>query len=130
MRKILLENTGRYTLVDDEDYDTIVSFGKWHESDTGYVVKRGKVHGKSSTIRLHRVIADPPKYLEVDHINGNRLDNRRSNLRVVSHAVNVWNTQQSRKRKYDKGLPTGIAWDNTRGKFIATKILRRRFDTL
>jgi len=130
MKKILLENTGNYTLIDDDDFEKVLSFGKWHESDTGYAVKRGKVYGKSSTIRLHRVITDPPKGVEVDHINGNRLDNRKKNLRVVSHAINTWNTAQIRKRKYDLGLPTGIAWDNTRNKYIATRILRKRFDTL
>lgn len=130
MKKILLENTGRYTFIDDEDYDRVLAFGKWHESDSGYAVKRGKVHGKHSTVRLHRVIADPPKALEVDHINGNRLDNQSSNLRIVSHAINVWNTAQKHKRTHDLGLPVGIAWDNTRGKYLATRILRKRFDTL
>jgi hypothetical protein len=130
MKKILLENTGNYTLIDNEDYEKVISFGKWHENDSGYAVKRGAVYGKSSTIRLHRVIADPPKGLEVDHINGNRLDNRRKNLRVVSHAINSWNTKHHKARKYDKGLPVNIAWDNTRGKFIATRIIRKKFNTL
>lgn len=130
MKKILLKNTGNYTLVDDEDYDKIMSFGKWHEGDTGYAVKRGQVHGKSSTLRIHRIVTDAPKGMEVDHINGKRLDNRKSNLRIVSHAINTWNTIQNKKRKYDKGLPVGIAWDNTREKYIATKVTRKRFDTL
>jgi hypothetical protein len=130
MKKILLENTGNYTLVDNEDYDKVISFGKWHENDSGYAVKRGKLCGKSRTIRLHRVVADPPKRVEVDHINGDRLDNRKSNLRVVSRAINAWNTAHNNRRIYDKGLPTGIAWDNTRGKYIATRITRKRFDTL
>ncbi len=130
MKKILLENTGHYTLIDNDDYPRVIPFGKWHESDTGYAIKRGSVRGKSSTIRLHRVIMDPPKGVEVDHINGNRLDNRKDNLRVVSHAINTWNTVQNKQRKYDKGLPVGIAWDNTRGKYIATKIIRKRFDSL
>lgn len=130
MKQLLLQNTGNFALLDDDDYQKAVSFGRWHESDTGYAVKRGKVHGKYSTIRLHRVITNPPKGLEVDHINGNRLDNRKSNLRIVSHAINAWNKVEKKKRKYDKGLPVGIAWDNTRGKYLATKIIRKRFDSL
>ena len=130
MKRIALSNTGNHALIDDDNYEKVTAFGRWYESDTGYAVKRGKVYGKSSTIRLHRVIAEPPKGLEVDHVNGNRLDNRRSNLRIVSHAINAWNTAQNKTRKYNKGLPTGIAWDNTRGKYIATRILRKRFDTL
>jgi len=130
MKKILLENTGHYTIVDDDDYDKVVAMGKFYESDTGYAVKRGMVHGSHSTIRLHRVIADPPKGLRVDHINGNKLDNRKENLRVVSSAINAWNTDRNRIRKYDLGLPVGIAWDDTRKKYIATRILRRRFSSL
>lgn len=130
MKKLLLNNTGHHALIDDDDYDKITSFGVWYESDTGYALKRGYIQGKSSTIRMHRVIMDAPKGVEVDHINGNKLDNRKNNLRVVSHAINSWNVIQNKKRKYDKGLPVGIAWDNTRGLYIATKILRSRFKSL
>lgn len=130
MQKILLANTGNYALVDDEDYDFVMSFGKWHENDSGYVVKRGTWNGRRSTIRMHIVINETPKRLHTDHINGNRLDNRRSNLRSVSSSINAWNSSRESNRKYALYLPKGIAWDATRGQFIATKIVRKRFKTL
>jgi hypothetical protein len=51
-------------------------------------------------IRLHReIIEDVPPGFEVDHINGNKLDNRRENLRVVRHSVNCHNTPVSKSSK-------------------------------
>ena len=56
---------------------------------------------------MHREILQPGDGLEVDHVNGDGLDNRRVNLRAVTHGTNLANqTHQSRNRKYD--LPTGV----------------------
>lgn len=81
---------GKKVLVDDED-EPIFDQYKWHISDSGYVVWRGKKDGEKQTIRLHRLIAKPTNGLVVDHINRNKLDNRRSNLRCVTQAVNLQN---------------------------------------
>lgn len=131
MKRIKLHNTGNYALVDDDDYENIIKMGRWHESDSGYAVRRVRNQkGNSVTIRMHRVIAKTPPRLVTDHINGNRLDNRKENLRTVSQQINAWNVERRAARKYDLSLPTGIAWDNTRKKYIATRITRKRFDKL
>lgn len=128
MKKILLENTGNHALVDDEDYDFIVGFGKWHENDSGYAVKRGTYNGRGSTIRMHTVINKTPKRLVTDHINGNRLDNTRANLRSVTQTINAWNMKaRTRGRKYD--LPRGITYDLQRKKYVARRVVYKRFDT-
>lgn len=127
--QILLRNTGNYTIVDDEDAEYVNSFGTWYESDRGYAMKKTKINGKNVSLRLHRLIAKPPKGLVVDHINGNKLDNRRENLRCVSQAINSWNVERSDKHtKYE--LPKGISFDKEKGKYVASKTIRRRFDTL
>lgn len=42
---------------------------------------------------MHRQLCGSPKNMEIDHINGNRLDNRRANLRVVTRQQNQWNAK-------------------------------------
>lgn len=53
----------------------------------GYV--RAKIAGKQAL--LHRLIMDPPVGMMVDHINGDRLDNRRANLRICTRMQNLRN---------------------------------------
>lgn len=65
--------------VDTEDYNKIKSF-RWYIDKDGYVV--GYVGGKM--VKLHRFIIDCPQDKVVDHINRNKLDNRKSNLRICS----------------------------------------------
>ena len=76
--------------VDDADYARI-SLYRWHPVN-GYartwVIGRD---GKRHSLRMHRLIMDPPDHLEVDHWDRNRLNNVRSNLRVCTHAQNSRN---------------------------------------
>ena len=62
---------------------------RW-ECDRGYF-KRRNYGGRPRRLYLHRVLVEAPSHLCVDHINGDRLDNRRSNLRLSTHAENIQN---------------------------------------
>jgi hypothetical protein len=54
---------------------------------------------------MHRLIARPPSHLEVDHRNGDSLDNRRKNLRICTRSENQWNRlPSSRNRTGYKGV--------------------------
>src|ERR1051326_1710442 len=95
---------GRIVLFDSEDEKLIGEF-KWHS----LVLKRniyaaGKKTGKRSEMQvtMHRVIMglNFGDKLEVDHINGNGLDNRRSNLRLVTHSQNIANGRPRNGRRY------------------------------
>ena len=84
--------------------------GSWHTCPNGNKRKR------QTTLSIHRLIMDAPKGMEVDHINGNPLDNRKSNLRICTRSENERNkgplknntsgykgvTRQSRINKNDK----------------------------
>lgn len=61
---------------------------RWTTNGNGYV----RTFEGTSPLYLHRLITNCPADLEVDHINHDRSDNRRENLRAVTKAVNVRNT--------------------------------------
>lgn len=70
----------------------------------GYV----KARHKGKTLQIHRLIMQAPDGMEVDHINHNPLDNRRSNLRVVSHIVNMANRG---RQSNNKSGTNGVYWN-------------------
>ena len=95
---------GRRAIVDDEDFDRVNS-RRWSYHHSGYVV-RGKPQ-----VSLHRFIIGARKGEFVDHVNGDKMDNRKSNLRLCTPAQNVQNTKS--KRGSLKGLeyrPSRRAW--------------------
>ncbi len=130
MKRIPLSNTGRSAKIDDEDYEKVTSFGKWYESDNGYAIKKTKRKGKNLSIRMHILVNDTPKGLHTDHINGDRLDNRKANLRSVSAAINSWNRIRDRDHRVYKKLPRGMSFDKSRNQYIATRTIRKRFNTM
>lgn len=74
----------------------------------GYVRRTKKCRGRSSTQLLHRFLLGAPKGKEVDHINGDRLDNRRRNLRITSLRLNRVN--QKLRTDNTSGYK-GVTWD-------------------
>jgi hypothetical protein len=90
---------GKVALVDDEDYDR-VNAHKWcahREGRRWYAVHAVYRDGQRTLERMHRFILDAgDSPLEVDHINGAGLDNRRINLRLVTKHENMRNTYKHR----------------------------------
>lgn len=80
-------NTGSEFLIDLEDYER-VRLTSWYEANTGYLMHKEK--GKR-VVSLHRFITSAPDGMVVDHINHDRKDNRKSNLRVCTQRVNAQN---------------------------------------
>jgi hypothetical protein len=82
---------GDYALVSEEDYEDL-SRWRWRRNPGGYAQRGGTVDGKQVTVYMHRYIMKPGEWQTVDHINRNRLDNRRSNLRVCTYSENCENS--------------------------------------
>ena len=97
--KRLLIGKNKYALVDNADYDKLRKF-KWSpmtRKRTTYAFRTFyRADGLRTSVYLHRVVTNASDGLEVDHINGNGLDNRRENLRVVSKTVNMRNSYKHR----------------------------------
>ncbi len=127
-----LSNCDEVALIDKDDYDAVASFGKWYKSDSGYAIKKTKIKGKNVSVRMHALINKTPKGWHTDHMNGNRLDNRKSNLRTISAAMNAFYAAE--RRDWEKttypDLPKGVSFDKERNKYIARKTIYKRFETI
>lgn len=88
---------GKFAIVDAEDYDWLSKY-TWrfiNTSKTGYASGYFGYHnGKPIEIKMHRLIMSVRPGLEVDHINGNGLDNRRCNLREYTRRQNGINIKK------------------------------------
>ena len=82
---------GKYTLVDEEDYEWLMQL-RWFAycgKYTFYAVRSSLERSdKRQNIKMHRLIMNCPKGMVVDHINHDGLDNRKKNLRICSHSEN------------------------------------------
>lgn len=100
MKEIILSGkraNGQSVKVDDDDYKKYNHL-RWHLSDTGYAVRRNN----GETIRLHRLIMSCPENMVVDHLNGNKLDCRKSNMRICTQKENAKNHHNTKGYTYDK----------------------------
>lgn len=103
-------------LIDDEDYDKIKGY-IWHIYKRPYTFYCGtfyKIDGKQKTIDLHRFLTNCPKGFDVDHINRDGLDNRRSNLRICTRSQNIQNQKIHKDNRYGA---RGLYWDKSRKKW-------------
>jgi hypothetical protein len=109
--------TGDYFLIDADDLE-IVAQRTWSLGKRGYPVShtsRKSAEGHK-TETLHRYLLRPQNGFDVDHISGNKLDNRRNNLRICSHQQNMFN--QRRRITNTTGYP-GVSYQKSAGKYEA-----------
>jgi hypothetical protein len=94
---------GGFTIIDDKDYNKISSF-HWYKSVLGYVVcqYKGKLYW------MHRLVNNTPEGMITDHINGNKLDNRKCNLRNATCSLNALNSKGNSRNT--SGV-RGVSWD-------------------
>jgi hypothetical protein len=97
------KNSDEIILVDDEDYEWLNQYS-WHISKTGYVYTSVwlRCKKKDRKFRMHRMILNRHGFdissKETDHININKLDNRKENLRVCTRSENLRNKKKNPNR--------------------------------
>lgn len=107
---------GKFALVDNEDFEWLNQF-KWCY-DHGYAKRGIKIKNtkNTKTIFMHRLILNPPPDKFTDHIDRNKLNNQRNNLRICTQTEN---NQNNPKQKTNTSGYKGITWEKQRKKWIA-----------
>ena len=100
---------GRVALVDDADL-ALVEKHAWSAHHTGYA--QTQINGKFTL--MHRLIL--PDIPRIDHVNGVRVDNRRSNLRPATASQNAMNRSKS---PGTSSRFKGVVWKSQPGKWMA-----------
>lgn len=116
MKRIKLTQ-GKFTLVDNGDFEWLNQW-KWYLNSKGYAMRGKRISGKQIMILMHRLINNTPEGLkfETDHINRDKLDNRRENLRTATRSQNKINTNL---RKDNTSGYKGVSWNKNRNRWMA-----------
>ena len=113
MYKKILITRGQIVTVDEQDYQELSQY-KWYLID-GFAARTIKKDNKRTTIYMHRVIMDAPIGISVYHINHNKLDNQRENLRLVKGSARMHRRPSVKhSSKY-----RGVYWCKDKRKWIA-----------
>lgn len=99
----------KVALVDDIDFDFLNQFNwyAWEEpkaKNLYYAVRNISTDTGRTTLRMHNVLLTPIRGYDVDHIDGNGLNNQRSNLRYLTHALNNTNCRTVEGKSAYKGV--------------------------
>jgi len=119
----------KVALIDVADWELISQF-KWcaaKEGTSNHWVAIADI-GNKRYVKMHRLIMEAKEGDEVDHENRDSLDNRRSNLRLVTEA---WQQNANKEKRSSKtsSIYKGVCWDSSRGRWTAyiDKNRRRKF---
>lgn len=113
-------NGGHVALVDAADLERVAAH-TWYALVTPRTVYAVRTPANGRRIRMHRELLDAPDGVDVDHKNGDGLDNRSENLRLTTRAGNARNA--AKRRSTTRELTSrfkGVFWDKSRRRWVAT----------
>jgi len=116
---------GMVTLVDDQDYEELSKY-KWYAHKTRcavYAVKNAPIAGGQVMIHMHRHLLQASTSQQVDHINSDGLDNRRSNLRFCTTSQNM----QNQRKTHGTSRFKGVCWHKQRCRWQASIVINSTF---
>ena len=111
---------GKEVLFDKEDYELIKDW-TWCDNHLGYACSKKMNKRKNTIVRMHNLIMNyhtksENKGMVVDHINHNTMDNRKANLRLITHSQNIMNSKLQGRSKSGR---TGVSWSKRAQKWQA-----------
>ncbi len=127
--KLIPLTQGFSAMVDDEDYDSLSKY-KWSVSTLSWCcpnVRYARRFVGRKSIFMHRQIIGALTGQETDHINRDGLDNRRSNLRIVTRSQNGFNRGMQSNNTSGE---TGIVWHRRNKKWQAQAMIDRKMHYL
>lgn len=117
---------GQVAIIDEEDY-VLVSKYKWNYLKTGYATTSVGGRKNKKMIYMHRLIMDAKPDQTIDHINGNKLDNRKVNLRFCDDSQNGANSIRRSSKQYSSKYKGVFKKNDGRQKcWIAQHIIGRK----
>lgn len=110
MAKEIPLTQGKFAIVDDDDYEWASKF-KWQDV-SGYACRSFRKDGRNVWVYMHRLILNDPAAPYADHINRNRLDNRKTNLRPATKRQNQRNQSKTKDKTSSqyKGVTLSKVW--------------------
>ena len=103
---IYLKNCKNPAIIDAEDYDKVKDF-YWTAMRGNYIRSQSYKHSRVGHLLLHRLIMNADNNVQIDHIDGNPLNNSKSNLRFATSQQNSFNRSKSTKNTSGQ---TGVSW--------------------
>lgn len=97
-------------IIDKIDFGKVNKFN-WFINSRGYIQSTDK-----KGLLLHRLILNPQNDKQIDHINHNKIDNRRDNLRICTNQENQFNV---RKKTNTSSKFKGVYWNKKIKKWVA-----------
>jgi hypothetical protein len=116
MKEIKLTQN-QVALVDNSDFLELNKY-KWfaHFKNGWYAVRNVSKNGIQTQVKMHRVILNVSKNMQIDHIDGNGLNNQRKNLRICTNSQNQKN--KGSYRNNTSGFK-GVSWHKIHKKWNA-----------
>jgi hypothetical protein len=112
--KTITLNTGKEVMVDDEDYEELSKY-HWTEMKLMHQSYAKRTKCKRNAY-MHREIMNPENNMQIDHIDGDGLNNTRINLRICTQSQNFGN---SKKRCITPSKYKGVTWDKRNKNWVA-----------
>jgi hypothetical protein len=118
---------GKVAIVDDDCFE-LVSKYTWHcthirGKDIYYAKTNIRAGDRQKQLWMHRIITGCPFNKEVDHIDGNGLNNQKSNLRLATHQQNMFN---QRKRSGGSSQYKGVSWCKRSNRWLSQIMINKK----